>query len=115
MENNHIQYIEFYATDLKRIKQFYVSAFGWKFTDYGETYTSFSGAGVDGGFEKSETVKTGGPLVILYHTDLGRAQTAIEDAGGEITKPIFAFPGGERFHFIDPAGNQLAVWRATGE
>lgn len=110
MENNHINYIEFQAADLAAIKQFYQNSFNWKFTDYGPEYIAFSESGIDGGFFKSDAVIQNGALVILYHKNLAQIQDKIIAAGGKITKAIFSFPGGKRFHFQDPAGNELAVW-----
>ena len=111
--DNHIQYIELYATDLERIKKFYSDLFDWKFTDYGDTYTAFSKSGLEGGFEKVSHVSKGGPLVVLYHSNLEQVLADIQSAGGIITKEIFSFPGGRRFHFTDPSGNELAVWSET--
>jgi predicted enzyme related to lactoylglutathione lyase len=110
MQNNHITYIEFNAIDLDRIKEFYSTVFNWVFTDYGPTYTSFSESGVYGGFEHSQEPVVNGALIVLYHDNLDNLQDKIEKAGGEISKPIFTFPGGKRFHFKDPSGNELAVW-----
>ena len=110
MEDNHIQYIELYATDLQKVKQFYSDVFGWKFTDYRDGYTAFSNSGVEGGFKKVDEIKKGGPLVIMYHKDLELAKKNVENGHGIISKDIFSFPGGRRFHFIDPSGNELAVW-----
>jgi predicted enzyme related to lactoylglutathione lyase len=110
--NNHkINYVEFVSTDVARSKQFYSSVFGWSFVDYGPEYSSFStaSAGIDGGFMKGEA-RSGGPLVVLYASDLAATEKAVVAAGGEITVPTFEFPGGRRFHFSDGAGNQLAVW-----
>ena len=112
MHNNHIQYIELYAPDLDVVKDFYTKAFGWTFTDYGPGYTAFSNSGVEGGFEKVDSVTHGGPLIVLYHEDLEAAYEQVKGAGGKITKEIFDFPGGRRFHFTDPANNELAVWSA---
>jgi predicted enzyme related to lactoylglutathione lyase len=111
-ENNHkINYIEFTSTDVARSKQFYSEVFGWSFVDYGPDYASFSAgdAGIDGGFMKGEA-RVGGPLIVLYATDLARAEAAIMAAGGMITVPEFEFPGGRRFHFSDGVGNEIAVW-----
>lgn len=110
MTNNHIDYIEFKAKDLEAVKQFYSIAFGWTFTDYGPTYTSFSDSGIQGGFEKSDEPVVNGVLVVLYHRDLETVKSHIIKSGGSISKDIFSFPGGHRFHFVDPAGNELAVW-----
>ena len=109
-KNNHINYIEFKANDLEKIKKFYNHSFGWKFIDYGPTYVSFTDSGIEGGFERSEDTIVNGVLVVLYHEDLNKVKANIIEAGGTISKDIFSFPGGHRFHFIDPAGNELAVW-----
>lgn len=110
MQNNHINYVEFKAKDLEAIKQFYHQSFGWGFTDYGPTYVAFSDSGLQGGFEKSDKKIVNGALVILYHENLAAIKGKIVEAGGKISKDIFSFPGGRRFHFRDPAGNELAVW-----
>ncbi len=110
MDNNHINYIEFKARDLEAIKMFYSECFGWSFTDYGPDYVSFEESGVAGGFEKSDDPAVNGVLVILYHDDLELVFENVSNAGGTIVKPIFSFPGGRRFHFTDPAGNELAIW-----
>ena len=110
--NNTINYIEFKARDLNAIKTFYGKVFGWKFTDYGENYTSFSQieSGLDGGFERTEEVIVNGALVVIYHENLIKAKQNVIDAGGKIKVDIFSFPGGSRFQFLDPSGNELAVW-----
>lgn len=114
--NNTIDYIELYTNDITKMKSFYGTCFGWTFTDYGPTYTEFNESGLTGGFEQVEhEVKTGGPLIVLFHEDLEATQSLIESAGGRITVPIFTFPGGRRFQFADPAGNELAVWNETTE
>lgn len=106
---NRINYIEFQAPDLEKIKKFYKAVFGWKFTDYGPGYVAFNDGSLDGGFEKGK--KRGkSPLVILYSNDLKAVIGRVKKSRGKITKPIFSFPGGRRFHFTDPAGNELAVW-----
>lgn len=110
MKDNHINYVEFKAPDLEAVKVFYIQAFNWKFTDYGPGYTAFSDSGLEGGFERSNETIIHGALVVLYHKNLVTIKAKIEKAGGRISKDIFSFPGGHRFHFIDPAGNELAVW-----
>lgn len=110
MYSNHINYIELYATDLEVVKDFYSKVFGWSFTDYGDSYTAFSNAGIDGGFEKVSEIKTNGMLVVLYHADLEEVRDTITQHGGTIARDIFSFPGGRRFHFKDPVGNELAIW-----
>ena len=110
MKDNHINYVEFKAADLEAIKQFYHQVFGWVFTDYGPTYTAFADSGLEGGFEKTSDAIINGTLIVLYHQDLPSIQKKIKEAGGKISRNIFSFPGGKRFHFVDPAGNELAVW-----
>lgn len=109
--NRKINYIEFTSSDIARSKQFYSTVFGWGFEDWGPDYVSFSAAsaGIDGGFRSGDVVQ-GGPLVVLYASDLAATGQAIIAAGGKITVPTFEFPGGRRFQFDDGAGNQLAVW-----
>ena len=109
LKHEQIQYIEFLSSNLTAIKEFYTKAFGWKFTDYGPEYTGFEGEFVDGGFALGEVVK-GSILVILYSKNLEETKSKVEVAAGKITKDIFSFPGGRRFHFADPDGNELAVW-----
>jgi uncharacterized protein len=111
-KHNTLNYIEFPAPDLAAVKKFYGDAFGWKFTDFGPSYTSFKleDAGLDGGFTEGKVAGECGPLIILYSEDLAASQKKVEECGGKIVKPIFAFPGGKRFHFTDPAGNCLSVW-----
>lgn len=108
--NNHINYIEFKAKDLQKIKAFYTASFDWTFSDYGPTYVAFSNSGLEGGFELTEKNIKNGALVVLYHKDLELIKNKIVEVGGKITKDIFSFPGGRRFHFVDPSENELAVW-----
>ena len=105
-----IDYIEFNVADIVRSKQFYGNALGWTFTDYGADYCEFSDGRMKGGFAAGGPVTPGGPLVVLYGSDLGDVQARVESAGGSIVKPVFEFPGGRRFHFTDPDGYELAVW-----
>ena len=110
--DNQINYIELPLADPAETKAFYAKAFGWEFTDWGPDYLSFAGAGIDGGFngEASASKQGVGVLVILYADDLEGTLDTVKEAGGEITKLIYSFPGGRRFHFLDPNGNELAVW-----
>lgn len=110
MNNNHISYVEFKAKDLEMIKEFYKKTFDWIFTDYGPTYTSFSDSGLNGGFEKSEEEVMNGALVVLYHESLESIRDRVIEFKGIISRDIFSFPGGRRFHFTDPGGNELGVW-----
>lgn len=108
-KHHYLDYLEFTATDLSKTKKFYHQAFGWKFTDYGPEYCAFTDGDFEGGFALGE-VKKGGPLVILYSNNLEKSLETVEKFGGTIVKPIFEFPGGKRFHFLDPNGNELAIW-----
>jgi uncharacterized protein len=105
-----IDYVEFLVTDVQQAKRFYGDVFGWTFEDFGDGYASFSCGNLTGGFAKADSVQRGGALVVLYATDLVEMERRITEAGGRIVRPAFAFPGGRRFHFTDPSGNELAVW-----
>lgn len=106
-----IDYIEFQIADIPAAKEFYGSAFGWSFTDYGPDYCEFRDGRLSGGFAKSKHgIPSDGALVIIFVDRLEDAQARVEAAGGTIVKPIFAFPGGRRFHFVDREGYELAVW-----
>ena len=111
--HNKINYIEIPTQNVLVTKAFFSEVFGWSFVDYGQDYSSFAAQGVDGGFFKSDLVvstKNGSPLIVLYSNELEATQDKVEKAGGTIIKPIFSFPGGSRFHFSDPNGNEYAVW-----
>ncbi len=112
-ENDCVDYIELNVSDILRAKQFYGKVFGWTFTDYGETYCEFNDGRMKGGFDSSAPVRPGGPLIVLYHSDLEEVMRKVVAAEGIITKEIFQFPGGERFQFTDRDGHELAVWRIT--
>lgn len=108
-----INYVEFPARNIELAKTFFTSVFGWSFTDYGPDYTAFSNEGINGGFFKSDLIASteqGSALIVFYSNDLEQTQAKIARAGGSILKPIFVFPGGRRFHFGDPNGNEYAVW-----
>lgn len=110
-EDGKLDYLELPGGDLPATKAFYGEAFGWKFIDYGPEYASFN-EGLDGGFDaQADGVQT--PLPVLFARNLEAMRARVEAAGGTIVRPIFAFPGGRRFHFRDPAGNELAVWSET--
>jgi hypothetical protein len=108
-DDGKVDYVELPGGDLPALKAFYTGAFGWTFTDYGPTYAAFN-EGVDGGFQADDGQAPAKPLVILYAHDLEAMEAKVTAAGGRVTRPIFSFPGGRRFHFADPAGNELAVW-----
>jgi len=108
-----VDYIEFPAQDLDAVQSFYESAFGWSFTDYGPEYRAFTDGKIEGGFRKSKlksTTENGAALVVLYAENLEKTKKTVISSGGKIVRDIFSFPGGRRFHFADPNGNELAVW-----
>ncbi len=112
-----MDYVEFPAKDLEAVKKFFAEAFGWSFVDYGPEYTSFSDEGLNGGFFKSDLASStaaGSALLVFYSEQLEQTQAKIEKAGGSILRPTFTFPGGRRFHFSDPNGNEYAVWSGQG-
>jgi hypothetical protein len=116
-QTNKITYIEFHASDLDKTKSFFEKVFGWAFTDYGPDYTSFVDGRIAGGFARSgqrpPSVKTGSPLVVILHPQLEETLRRVVDHGGTITQEIFSFPGGRRFHFTEPSGNELSVCSET--
>ena len=105
-----INYIELKSTNLEETKTFYNRAFGWTFTDYGPTYTAFSNSGVEGGFELTEGPILKGVLVVLNDKNLEAIKEKVIELGAKISVDIFSFPGGRRFQFLDPSGNELAIW-----
>ena len=116
--NDKINYVEFPARDIEATKAFFTGVFGWAFDDYGPEYAAFSNQGIDGGFYKSElssSTEAGSALIVLYSDSLESVQSKIEKSGGTIVGSIFDFPGGRRFHFTEPSGNELAVWSDIGE
>jgi len=112
-QHEKINYVEFPSRDIAGTKQFFTAAFGWTFVDYGPDYIAFSNQGLDGGFFRSELAArsdNGSALVVLYSRSLEDTLRKVEAAGGKVIKPVFTFPGGRRFHFTEPGGNELAVW-----
>ncbi len=105
-----IDYVEFSTTNMEATKSFYSNLFGWTFTDYGPDYANFSDGRLSGGFTLVADVTAGGPLVVVYAADLESLVSQVEESGGRIVREIFEFPGGRRFHFADPSGNELAAW-----
>ncbi len=109
MNSNHIVYLELPARDLPECKRFYAAAFGWSFEDYGPSYSAFTNSGLDGGFNADAAERPNGPLAVITTADLEATAKQVVDLGGRITVQTFSFPGGRRFHFADPDGNELAV------
>ena len=114
-EHHKINYIEFPAHDLAATKTFFTKVFDWRFQDFGPDYAAFTGQGTDGGFYQSDLKSScadGAALVVLYSDDLEKTEALVKEAGGKVIVDIFDFPGGRRFHFTEPSGNELAVWSA---
>lgn len=111
MPKNKIAYLELPAHDIPALKTFYGELFGWTFEDFSSDYATFAG-GVEGGFNAEPASKPKAPLAVLETTEIEAMESSVRQAGGTISKPIFAFPGGRRFHFLDPNGNELAVMQA---
>lgn len=112
-QDGKLNYVEFPAKDLAATKAFFSAAFDWSFTDYGPDYMAFSDQGLDGGFFRAEqcsTTATGGALLVFYSADINATLAKVQQHGGTIIKAIFDFPGGCRFHFTEPSGNEFAVW-----
>lgn len=123
-----IDYVEFTVRDVAEAKRFYGELFNWTFEDYGPDYAAFNDGNLNGGFAKAPDTpdtpatqeasdpaaapfaRRRGTLIVLYTKDLDALQSRIRAAGGRIVRETFSFPGGKRFHFTDPAGNELAVW-----
>lgn len=109
-----IDYVELTVTDLEQAKEFYSQAFGWRFNDYGPEYAGIQspveGAPEVGGLSLKQQARSGGPLVLLFSDDLDGSVQAVTEAGGSVVDGPYDFPGGRRFHFTDPSGNELGVW-----
>lgn len=108
-----LNYVELAAKDLLATKAFFQSVFEWEFVDYGPEYTAFSNQGLDGGFyyaPLASQTRNGAALLVFYSQDIEATYRKVEKHGGKIVKPIFEFPGGCRFHFEEPSGNEFAVW-----
>ncbi len=104
-----IDYLEFPSSDGQRSRQFFAEAFGWGLVDYGPNYTGLSDAGIDAGIDH-DAQRVAAPLAVIRTQNLEQALVQVVAAGGVVTREPFDFPGGRRFHFIDPSGNELAVW-----
>ena len=111
--NNRIDYLELGAKnagDYAKTKAFFETAFDWIYQDYGPDYCDTKSSGVGSGINGDSDHRTLQPLPVIYADDLEEAQAKVVEAGGIVTRAIFSFPGGRRFHFADPSGNELAVW-----
>ena len=112
-QHEKLNYVEYPSADLPMTKAFFEQVFGWSFVDYGPDYTAFTDEGLDGGFFKADlcsSTANGAALLVFYSDNLEASLAKVQAAGGNILKPIFSFPGGRRFHFSEPCGNEFAVW-----
>ncbi len=110
---NKIDYVEIPAKDPSRAQEFFTELFGWQFEDFGPDYCSFHDGRLAGGFRRADVsaaTESGSPLIVFYKEDLAAASTRVAELGGTISRDIFSFPGGQRFHFTDPNGNEYAIW-----
>jgi predicted enzyme related to lactoylglutathione lyase len=108
-----IDYVEMPSRNFAETKRFFSTLFAWKFEDYGPDYASFDDGRMAGGFytsEKTAGVENGGVLIVFYHPDLAQILSELKKLGGEVTREIFDFPGGRRFHFREPGGGEFAIW-----
>ena len=117
-EHEKINYVEFPAKDMEATKAFFTNVFKWSFVDYGPDYMAFSNEGLDGGFFRADlasSAQNGSALIVFYSEALEQTQSKVEQAGGTVLQEIFEFPGGRRFHFAEPSGNEFAVWSDINE
>ena len=106
-----IDYIEIPVTDPAKARDFFAALYGWSFEDWGPDYISFNDGRLDGGFRRAEEpAPATGVLVIFFSSELERDRDRVVELGGTISQDIFSFPGGRRFHFLDPGGNEYAIW-----
>ncbi|WP_462163417.1 VOC family protein [Pseudoalteromonas xiamenensis] len=113
MQHNHLDYVEFPAAHIDKTQRFFELVFGWNFTSYGPEYVAFDNAGLTGGFYANDLCsesERGGALLVIYSQNLEDTYEIVKQHGGQIVKEIFSFPGGRRFQFKEPSGNELAVW-----
>ena len=112
---NRIDYVEIPVTDVPRARAFLEAMFGWTFREWGDDYLSFSDGRLNGGVRKSdESAPASGVLLVFYSANLERDIERVQELGGTISQQIFSFPGGRRFHFVDPVGTEFAIWSDVG-
>lgn len=109
-----IDYVEIPVTDLKKAREFFSALFDWSFQEWGDDYMSFNDGRLEGGFRRAaEPAPATGVLIVFYSTDIDRDFDRVQELGATISEPIFPFPGGRRFHFVDPTGTEFAIWSAV--
>lgn len=113
---NRIDYVEIPVTDVARARTFLEAMFGWEFKAWGDDYLSFSDGRLNGGIRTStEPAPATGVLLVFYSENLERDVQRVRELGGRISQDIFSFPGGRRFHFVDPVGTEFAIWSDVEE
>lgn len=115
MANNQIAYIELPTTDIGTLRDFYREHFGWQFFELGDDYAAFQNSGIDGGVNPNPNDRTKAPLVLLETDEVDAVEARLRSAGIAITKSAFDYPGGRRFHFLDPSGNEMGVFQVVPE
>ena len=109
-----IDYVEIPVTDLKKAREFFSELFDWSFQEWGDDYMSFNDGRLEGGFRRAaEPAPATGVLIVFFSTDIDRDFDRVQELGATISEPIFPFPGGRRFHFVDPTGTEFAIWSAV--
>ncbi len=112
-EENRIDYVEIPVIDLGKAREFFSALFGWTFQEWGDDYLSFNDGRLEGGFRRAaESAPASGVLVVFFSHDLERDFDRVQALGATISQPVFSFPGGRRFHFVDPTGTEFAIWSA---
>lgn len=115
-DEGKFDYIEIPVTDLDKAREFFVQLFGWEFQEWGPDYYSFNDGRLDGGFRRSEEpAPATGVLLVFYTQAIERDYERVKELGATISQEIFEFPGGRRFHFVDPVGTEYAMWTSTEE
>lgn len=104
-----LNYVELPVSDIEAAKTFYETAFGWDMTAFGPTYAATMTGDTDVGLQADPAEATRAPLPVIEVHDLEATLASVTEAGGTVTRPIFAFPGGRRFQFLDPSGNEIAA------
>jgi uncharacterized protein len=111
MASYTIDYFELPSSDGEGTRGFFEKAFGWEYLSYGPNYTEIREAGVLGGINSDSADRTTNVVIGIRTDDIEAAERAIVAAGGTITRPIYAFPGGKRLHFAEPSGAELLVYQ----
>jgi predicted enzyme related to lactoylglutathione lyase len=112
-ESYTLNYVELPSADIGATRSFLKAAFNWPLVDYGPTYSALEGAGTDCGIDGDPESRAAAPMAVIETMDLELAERRVVEAGGTITRAAYDFPGGRRFHFREPGGNELAIYVAT--